>query len=107
MSDTKKVPSYRATLVIEGLPGEDPAAVRGVLETKLSKVEIPSFRVVSIEPMTRRRAAAFDTGPRRAAPAEGGWRRESNAGGILLLVAIAWAAWFGWSILKVFFASEL
>ena len=90
------MPRFRATVRVDGLQGDDPHAVRDSLKAKLATLDIAGRSVVSIAPARRvgRRAV-----PQVAlAPAEGAWRKQSNAAGLLLLGAIGLAVWVFWSM---------
>ena len=93
------MPRYRATIQIQGVDADTPAAARGALEERLRRGGLENCRVVSLDP---------EAGPGRpiarrvAVPSNphGGWRRDSNAGGLLLVAAAAWAIWFFWWMLS-------
>ncbi len=97
---------YRATIRIDGLQGGDPSEVRRILEAKLAKAEVEACRVLSIEPIHRGRGPQPQPQPRRMAPAEGTWRKQSNAGGVILLFAMGWALWVVWSYLTAYLSLD-
>jgi len=92
------MPRFRATVRVEGLSGESADDVRGALQAKLERAKLEGARVVGVERSDPRPERRRQIAP-RVAPAEGAWRKESNAGGILLLVAVGWAVWFFWSVI--------
>ncbi len=91
------MPKYRATVRIEGLVGDSADDVRGAVLTKLKRASLDEVRVTNVERIVPRTEMRPRITP-RVAPAEGAWRKESNAGGALLLVAAGWAVWFLWSM---------
>lgn len=98
------MPTFRATIRIEGLQGGDAAEVRHALQAKLAKVDVEDCRILNVEPTARRANA-----PRfvaRVAPAEGAWRKQSNAAGLVLLVTLSWVAWFFWSFLSLYLGGD-
>lgn len=91
------MPKYRATLQVTGIAGENPSEVRSALDEQLRKSGLDNCRIVTVEPEGLR--------PPRSTPArsagqpdgrEAAWRRQANAGGLLLVAAAAWALWFFW-----------
>jgi len=96
---------YRATVRIEGLRGGSPGEVRSALEARLAKAEVEDCRILNVEEVNARRARP-NAGSPRVAPAEGAWRRQSNAGGVILLIAMGWAIWVLWSFFAVYLASD-
>jgi hypothetical protein len=100
------MPTYRANIRVENLRGSDPTEVREALEAKLAKAEVGDCRVLSVDPVRERQVAAQASRPtRRIPPAEGAWRRQSNAGGLILLLAVGWAAWFFWSFVSLYLSN--
>lgn len=100
---------YRATVRIEGMQERDPEAVRSALQAKLLQAGVEDCHIVSVEQVNRsRRHSVPPSPPRRIAPApaEGAWRQQSNAGGVILIIAMAWAAWVIWSFFAGFLAAE-
>jgi hypothetical protein len=94
------MPKYKATVHVTGLDGDSPTSVRTALDDQLKRVGIENYRVVAIEPEGWARAA--QRAPAQAVPAqEPGWRRQANAGGLLLVAAAAWAVWFFWWMFSV------
>ncbi|MEO8603403.1 MAG: hypothetical protein ABI629_12575 [bacterium] len=94
------MPKYRATVQVTGLPGDTPSAVRGALEEHLKRSGLENCRVVSVDPEgLPARPVGLPT--RATVPKEdSAWRRQSNAGGLLLVAAVAWAIWFFWWMLS-------
>lgn len=92
------MPRYRATIYVNGVDGETPSAARAAVEEQLKQSGLENCRVVSVDPegLTAR---AVRRPPAVRAP-EPEWRRQSNAGGLLLVAAIAWAIWFFWWMLS-------
>lgn len=100
------MPTYRANIRVENLRGSDPTEVREALQAKLSKSEVGDCKVLSVEPVRERQANPPAPRPtRRIPPAEGAWRRQSNAGGLILLLAVGWAAWFFWSFVSLYLSN--
>ncbi len=99
------MPSFRATVRIEGLQGDDAAEVRRALQMRLSKGEIDDCRILTVEPVDRRRQSAMRFAP-RVAPAEGAWRKQSNAAGLILLLTLGWTVWVFWSFFSVYLAAD-
>lgn len=93
------MPRYRATIQINGVDGETPAAARGVLEEQLRRSGIENCRVVSVDPegLPGRHPPPR---PVQVPATNTGWRRQSNAGGLLLVAAATWAIWFFWWMLS-------
>ena len=92
------MPKYRATVHVSGLNGESPIAVRSALDDQLKKSGIENCRVVVVEPEGMTRPAP----PASSAPQpDAAWRRQANAGGLLLVAAAAWALWFFWWMFSV------
>ncbi len=101
------MPVFRANIRVEGLEGENPKQVRDALQAKLMKAEVGDCRVLSIDQVKQRPPApAPPRQSRRVAPAEGTWRRQSNAAGLLLLLAVGWAVWFFWSFFSLYVAAD-
>jgi hypothetical protein len=95
---TQSMPRYRATIYVTGVTGETPSAARAAVEEQLKQSGLENCRVVSVDP------EGLAARPQRRAPAppagEQDWRRQSNAGGLLLVAAVAWAIWFFWWMLS-------
>jgi hypothetical protein len=92
------MPKYRATLHVSGLSGESPRAVRSALDEQLRSSGLENCHIISIDldvpDRGRARVGRFmDVG----APSR---REQSNAGGLLLVAAAAWAVWFVWWMLS-------
>ena len=92
------MPKYRATIHVNGVSGETPSAARAAVEEQLKQSGLENCRVVSVDP----EGLAGRPVHRPAAPAsrDSEWRRQSNAGGLLLVAAVAWAIWFFWWMLS-------
>lgn len=92
------MPKYRVTLQVSGLSGENPSEVKSALDEQLKKSGIENCRIVGIDPdgMSARAAARAPA----SAPVDSAWRRQANAGGLLLVAAAAWAIWFFWWMLS-------
>ena len=92
------MPRYRATIHVTGVSGETPSAARAAVEEQLKQSGLENCRVISVDPEglaarpVRRPAAVNSPDP--------DWRRQSNAGGLLLVAAVAWAIWFFWWMLS-------
>ncbi|MGH9419158.1 MAG: hypothetical protein ACRD3J_04230 [Thermoanaerobaculia bacterium] len=92
---------FRATVQVTGISGDTPTAVRGALEERLKRSGLENCRVVSVDPEAPGRGIAR---PVRAPPLAADhalWRRQANAGGLLLVAAAAWAIWFFWWMISV------
>ncbi|HER20332.1 MAG TPA: hypothetical protein ENO14_04705 [Chromatiales bacterium] len=87
------------------MQGGDAAEVRNALQAKLAKAEVDDCRILNVEPIVRAPANAARYAP-RVAPAEGAWRKQSNAAGLILLLTLGWAAWFFWSFLSLYLGTE-
>lgn len=96
--------TYRATVRFDNLRERDPVAARSALQSRLLEAGIEDCQIVSLEQINRSRRHAPPGPPARLAPriapAEGAWRQQSNAGGVILIIAMAWAAWVIWSFLS-------
>jgi len=92
------MPKYRVTLQVSGLSGDSPTAVKSALDEQLKKSGIENCRIVGIDPdgMPSRGGALVPT----TGPVDSAWRRQANAGGLLLVAAAAWAIWFFWWMLS-------
>jgi len=92
------MPKYRATIYVNGVNGETPSAARATVEEQLKQSGLENCRVVSVDP----EGLAGRPVRRPAAPTnqDSEWRRQSNAGGLLLVAAVAWAIWFFWWMLS-------
>lgn len=92
------MPKYRATIHVNGVPGETPSAARAAVEEQLKIGGIENCRVISVDPegLAPRQMAR----PPAVVHADPEWRRQSNAGGLLLVAAVAWAIWFFWWMLS-------
>jgi ferric-dicitrate binding protein FerR (iron transport regulator) len=90
---------YRATLHLSGLSGDSPQAVQSALDALLKKRGLENCRIVRIDP----EGLATRAAPARAAERSesSAWRRQANAGGLLLVAAAAWAIWFFWWMFSV------
>ncbi len=98
---------YTVNIRVEGVEGTDPKEVRDALRAKLTKAEVGTCRILSIEPVKRRSAAPQNQKfTPRVAPAEGAWRRQSNAAGLLLLFAAGWVVWLFWSYAEMYLSSN-
>ncbi len=92
------MPKYRATIYVNGVAGETPTAARAAVEEQLKQSGLENCRVVSVDPEglgarpMHRPVAVTNTDTE--------WRRQSNAGGLLLVAAVAWAIWFFWWMLS-------
>jgi len=92
------MPKYRATIHVTGVSGESPSAARAAVEEQLKQSGLENCRVISVDPEglaprpVRRPVAVSGPDP--------DWRRQSNAGGLLLVAAVAWAIWFFWWMLS-------
>ena len=88
------MPKYRATIHVTGVSGETPSAARAAVEEQLKQSGLENCRVISVDPegLASRpvRRPVVVNGP------DPDWRRQSNAGGLLLVAAVAWAIWFFW-----------
>ena len=92
------MPKYRATITVTGVSGESPSAARAVVEEQLKQSGLENCRVVSVDPEGLASRAV-----RRPVPVNSpdpDWRRQANAGGLLLVAAVAWAIWFFWWMLS-------
>ncbi len=98
--------AFRANIRVEGLEGSDSTQVRDALRAKLAKAEVGDCRVLSVEPVKQRPAPPAAPYARRVAPAEGTWRKQSNAAGLILLITVGWAAWFFWSFVSLYLAND-
>jgi hypothetical protein len=96
---------YRVTVRIDGLRGVNPAEVRSAVEARLAKAEVEDCRVLAVEEVNVKRGRR-PPAPPRVAPAPDAWRRQSNAGGVILLIAMGWAGWVLWSFVSLYFATE-
>lgn len=96
--------TYRATVRIENLRERDPVAARSVVQARLAQAGVDNFQIVSVEEINRLRRPPPPV--RHIAPAEGAWRQQSNAGGVILVIAMAWASWVIWSFLSGLMAGE-
>ena len=92
------MPKYRATVHVTGLDGESPTSVRSALDDQLKKSGLANCRVVVVEPEAMARAV---TPAKPAVARDPAWRRQANAGGLLLVAAAAWALWFFWWMFSV------
>jgi len=90
------MPRFRATLQLTDLSGSDHAHVRESVEESLNKAGLSHWRVLSIEDQAKV-SPLVQTIP--AAPRSPG-RRAANLGGYLLVVAVAWALWFFWTLFE-------
>ncbi|MBX3023342.1 hypothetical protein KF840_00355 [bacterium] len=92
------MPRYRATIYVNGVDGDTPSAARAAVEEQLKQSGLENCRVVSVDPegLTGRPVRR----PASAAQPDPDWRRQSNAGGLLLVAAVAWAIWFFWWMLS-------
>lgn len=90
---------YRATIHVSGISGETATAARAEIEALLRQSGIENCRVISVDPegLAGRPAAPRPPAARVPDPA---WRRQANAGGLLLVAAAAWAIWFFWWMLS-------
>lgn len=91
------MPKYRATVHVSGLSGDDPTAVRSALDDQLKKSGIENCRIV-VEAEVRTRP--IEPQPATHHP-DSTWRRQANAGGLLLVAAVVWAVWFFWWMFSV------
>lgn len=92
------MPKYRATISVSGITGETPTAARAEVEALLKESGMQNCRVISVDPEgLSSRPLPRPTAPVTTDPA---WRRQSNAGGLLLVAAVAWAIWFFWWMLS-------
>ncbi len=99
--------TFRANIRVEDLEGTDPTEVRDALRAKLTKAEVGACRILSIEPVKERPGRPPNQRyPPRVAPAEGAWRRQSNAAGLMLLFAAGWAVWLFWSFASMYFSAD-
>ena len=92
------MPKYRATDLRQRRERRDPSAARAALEEQLKQSGLENCRVVSVDPEGLAGASGASAGRRRQPDSE--WRRQSNAGGLLLVAAVAWAIWFFWWMLS-------
>jgi ferric-dicitrate binding protein FerR (iron transport regulator) len=92
------MPRYRATIHVNGVDGETPSAARAAVEAQLKQSGLENCRVVSVDPegLTQRPVHR----PAKVPGPDAHWRRQSNAGGLLLVAAVAWAIWFFWWMLS-------
>jgi len=92
------MPKYRATIHVTGVSGETPSAARAAVEEQLKLGGFENCRVISVDPegMVPRPMPR----PPAVVHADPEWRRQSNAGGLLLVAAVAWAIWFFWWMLS-------
>jgi len=90
------MPKYRAIIRVSGLTGESPRAVRAALDEQLRKSGIENCGIVAIDIDAPPQNKALPV--RRPAPAPAR-RRQTNAGGLLLVGAVTWAIWFFWWML--------
>lgn len=91
------MPKYRATIHVN-VSGETPSAVRAAIEEQLRTGGFENCRVISVDPegLTSRPVPR----PAVVGHSDPHWRRQSNAGGLLLVAAVAWAIWFFWWMLS-------
>ena len=97
---SRTMPKYKATVHVTGLSGDSPTSVRTALDDQLKKIGIENCRVVAVEPEGWARAAQQQAAP-HAPSQDSAWRRQANAGGLLLVAAAAWAVWFFWWMFSV------
>jgi hypothetical protein len=90
--------TFRATVRIDNLGGEDAAEARRAVEERLREAGFQRCSVLRVD----RQSALTETEMRRnrsrVAPGEQAWRRQSNTGGVLLAAAAIWALWFFWQL---------
>lgn len=92
------MPKYRATVQLFGLTGESPRAVRSALDEQLRKSGLENCRVIGIDLDA---PPPNPSGSRRGIDdADTAWQQRSQAGGLLLVAAVAWAIWFFWWMLS-------
>lgn len=99
-ASARTMPKYKATVHVTGLSGDSPTSVRTALDDQLKKIGIENCRIVAIEPEGWARAAQRAT-PQAQSSEDSAWRRQANAGGLLLVAAAAWAVWFFWWMFSV------
>lgn len=87
--------TYRATVRLDGVEGEDAVEARRLIEDRLKDSALGKWTVVSVE---RQRPGGVVPSRGRVAPGESVWRRQSNTGGVLLAAAALWAFWFFWQL---------
>ena len=92
------MPKYRATIYVNGVSGDTPTAARAAVEEQLKQSGLENCRVVSVDPEGL--AARPVRRPANVVNTDTEWRRQSNAGGLLLVAAVAWAIWFFWWMLS-------
>jgi hypothetical protein len=92
------MPKYRATLQVSGIVGENPRSVRSALDEQLRKSGLENCRVVRVD-VEAPPEGALNRG-RTEERTDPTWQRPSNAGGLLLVAAAAWAVWFFWWVLS-------
>ena len=88
--------TFRATIRVDNLEGEDAAAARRVVEERLRDGGLKTCTVLRVErqsPDAEQRQRR-----RRIAPGERVWRQQTNTGGFLLAAAALWALWFFWQL---------
>lgn len=86
--------TFRATIHVTKLEGQDSTAARGDLEEALLRVGFGQWRIVAFED----EQAVATAPPRRAASQAAMRRRAPNPGLWLLTGAVIWALWFFWSL---------
>jgi hypothetical protein len=80
------------------MSGENPRSVRSALDEQLRKSGLENCRIVSVDLETPPPKALIRK--QGAVGVEPAWRRQVNAGGLLLVAAAAWAIWFFWWMLS-------
>ncbi|MFN8641957.1 MAG: hypothetical protein U0802_09970 [Candidatus Binatia bacterium] len=92
------MPKYRATIHVTGVIGESPTAARAAVEEQLRQGGVENCRVISVDPEGLASRPVHRALPTNSPDPD--WRRQSNAGGLLLVAAVAWAIWFFWWMLS-------
>lgn len=94
------MPRYRATIYVTGVDGDTPSAARAAVEEQLKQSGLENCRVVAVDPEGLAAARPQQRRPPAAPSPDPEWRRQANAGGLLLVAAVAWAIWFFWWMLS-------
>jgi len=92
------MPTFRATVRIDNVEGDDAADARRAVEERLRDAGLHRWSVLRVDRQTALTEQEARRNRGRVAPGERVWRQQSNTGGVLLAAAAIWALWFFWQL---------